>query len=306
MNTLPKALQLAEQTSASAGAGIADLFGLGAPADAGNTSVAAELEPDWEPNERLAVEKKTLGLYLSGHPVDAFRGLIDQVCSGSFRALIDEAGSAPSFGGGGGGDDDDEAPVQRRRGPRRQVMLAGWLTEVRTIAGDRPGKILTLDDRTAQLVCWLDFQDWQRFQHMLRPDTLVFATGSVSASQREGRELEYRLSPRSFYDLDALMRERAERITLTWRKPPVAASLLPSRLAPWRSPHGAAVTVDYWNGVARAVLDFGQDWKLKLETAALAELRRLLGAEAVKVDYRRWVAPATANGRARAEYDDGE
>ncbi|MFX7874647.1 hypothetical protein ABTK18_19770, partial [Acinetobacter baumannii] len=73
-----------------------------------------------------------------------------------------------------GGEDDEDAPAPRRRGPRKQVMLAGWLTEIRTIMGDRPGKILILDDRSAQLVCWLDFQDWQRFQHLLRPDTLVF------------------------------------------------------------------------------------------------------------------------------------
>ena len=307
MKTLPKALQLAEQTAASAGAGISDLFGLGASSGASDAaSVTAEIEPDWEPNERLAVEKKVLGLYLSGHPVEAFRTLIDQVCSGSIKQLIDEAGPPPEFGPSSSNGDDDEAPAPKRRGSRRQVMLAGWLTDIRTIMGDRPGKILTLDDRTAQIVCWLDFQDWQRFQHLLKPDTLIFATGSVNASQREGRELEYRLQPRSFYDLDALMRERAERVTLTWRKPSIPVAALPARLAPWRSPNGANVTVDYVNGVARAMLDFGANWRLKFESAAEAELKRLLGSDGVRVEYRRWVAPASTNSRARAEYDDGE
>ncbi|WP_273454585.1 DNA polymerase III subunit alpha [Nevskia ramosa] len=309
MKTLPKALQLAEQTAASAGAGIADLFGLGAPADASNTgTVAAELETDWEPNERLSVEKKVLGLYLSGHPVEAYRTLIEQVCSGTIKTLIDEAGPPPDFGGntGGGGDDEEGAPAPRRRGYRKQVMLAGWLTDIRTIMGDRPGKILILDDRTAQLVCWLDFQDWQRFQTLLKPDTLIFATGSISASQREGRELEYRLSAKSFYDLDSLLRERTERVTLTWKKPSIAVTALPQRLAPWRGPNGAAVSVEYWNGTARAVLDWGTAWRLKFETAAETELKRLLGAESVKAEYRRWVAPVSSNQRSRAEYDDGE
>jgi DNA polymerase III subunit alpha len=172
--------------------------------------------------------------------------------------------------------------------------------------GDRPGKILMLDDRTGRVVCWLDFQDWQRFQHLLRPDTLIFATGSISASQREGRELEYRLQAKSFYDLDALMRERAERITLTWRKPQVTVSAFAAKLAPWRSSTGAGVTVEYWNGVARAVLDFDPAWRLKLEEATLAELRRSLGTDAVRVEYRRWVAPVSASTRSRAEYDYGE
>lgn len=305
LKTLPKALQLAEQTAASAGAGIADLFGLGAASDAaGPSSVAAEIEPDWEENERLAVEKKVLGLYLSGHPVEAYRPLIEQVCSGTIKALIDEVPPPSNFESTGG--EDDESPAPRRRGGRKQVMLAGWLTEIRTIMGDRPGKILMLDDRTGRVVCWLDFQDWQRFQHLLRPDTLIFATGSISASQREGRELEYRLQAKSFYDLDALMRERAERITLTWRKPQVTVSAFAAKLAPWRSSTGAGVTVEYWNGVARAVLDFDPAWRLKLEEAALAELRRSLGTDAVRVEYRRWVAPVSASTRSRAEYDYGE
>jgi DNA polymerase-3 subunit alpha len=311
MKTLPKALQLAEQTAASAGAGIADLFGLGGAPDAASTpSVAAEIEPDWEPNERLAVEKKVLGLYLSGHPVTAFKAIIDQVCSGTIKALIDEHAVPPEFGGGApssSGDDEDGTPAPpRRRGSRKQVMLAGWLTDIRTIMGDRPGKILILDDRTAQLVCWLDFQDWQRFQTLLKPDTLIFATGSINASQREGRELEYRLQARSFYDLDALMRERAERITLTWKKPPVAVTALPQRLAPFRSSTGASVAVDYWNGTARAMLEWGASWRLKYDTAAEGELRRMLGVDAIRADYRRWVAPVSQNQRSRAEYDDGE
>ena len=305
LKTLPKALQLAEQTAASAGAGIADLFGLGAPAGAAD-SVSAALEADWAPNERLAVEKKVLGLYLSGHPVEAYRTLIEQVCSGSIKQLIDETAAPATFESFGGGGVDEDSPAPRRRSFRKQIMLAGWLTDIRTINGDRPGKILILDDRTAQIVCWLDFQDWQRFQPLLRPDTLVFATGDIRASQREGRDLEYRLTARSFYDLDALMRERAEHVMLNWRKLPLAPAALAAKLAPWRSVNGASVTLEYWNGVARATLDFGPDWKLKYETAAETELKRLLGNEAVTVEYRRWSAPVSTNSRSRAEYDDGE
>ena len=308
LKTLPKALQLAEQTAASAGAGIADLFGLGAASGAPDTlSVAAELEPDWEPNERLACEKKVLGLYLSGHPVEAYRTLIDQVCSGSIKQLIDETGPPIDYGApAAGGEGEEDAPAPRRRGPRKQVMLAGWLTEIRTIMGDRPGKILILDDRSAQLVCWLDFQDWQRFQHLLRPDTLVFATGSISASQREGRELEYRLQARSFYDLDALLRERTERVLLTWPRGGPSPAMFASKLAPWRSGNGASISVDYCGAEARATLDFGAEWRLKFEINAETELKRLLGSENVKAEYRKWVAPVSTNARSRAEYDYDE
>jgi DNA polymerase-3 subunit alpha len=302
LQTLPKALQLAEQTAAGASAGQDDLFGLGSPTSV-SVSVTAEREPDWPDHERLAREKEVLGLYFSGHPIETHRPLLEQICSGSIKTLIAEC-AAPSFGsfsGGGGGDDDDGPPVPRR-GARKTVMLAGWLADIRNVGGDRPGKIVVLDDRTAQIVCWLGFDEWQKFQNALRRDTLVFASGEIRAVQREGRELEYRLHPRGFWDLDAVMRERAERITLNWRKPALEPGALRSRLGAWRSDHGAAVTLEYWNGRARATLDFGQQWRMRVDEAVLAELRRLLGEGAVRVDYRRFVAPQSA----KMDYGYGE
>jgi DNA polymerase-3 subunit alpha len=300
LKTLPKALQLAEQTAAGASAGQDDLFGLGAPAAAG-PSIAPETEPDWPPNERLAREKEVLGLYFSGHPIETYRALIDQICNGSIKALIADCAAPFSFSGGGGGDDDDGPPAPRR-GARKTVMLAGWLADIRNVGGERPGKIIVLDDRSAQIICWLGFEEWQRFQNTLRRDTLVFASGEIRAVQREGREQEYRLYPRGFWDLDAVMRERADRVTLVWRKPESQPAALRSRLAAWRSDHSAAVTVEYWNGRARATLDFGPQWRMKVEEAALTELRRLLGEGAVRVDYRRFVAPQSA----KMDYGYGE
>jgi DNA polymerase-3 subunit alpha len=304
LQTLPKALQLAEQTAAGASAGQDDLFGLGAPAASG-VSLSPEHEPDWPPNQRLAREKDVLGLYFSGHPIDIYRPLINQICSDSIKALIAQCASPATGGQGYSGGDDDEAPVAPRRGARKTVMLAGWLSEIRTIGGERPGKIIELDDRSARIACWIDFDDWQKFQNALRKDTLVFASGEIRAVQREGREQEYRLSPRGFWDLDAVMRERAERITLTWRKASgsrIEPGALHSRIAAWRSDHGAAVTLEYWNGRARATLDFGPQWRMRVDEAALTELRRLLGDGAVRVDYRRFVAPQPT----RMEYGYGE
>jgi DNA polymerase-3 subunit alpha len=179
-------------------------------------------------------------------------------------------------------------------------MLAGWLADIRNVGGDRPGKILILDDKTAQIICWLGFDEWQRFQNTLRKDTLVFASGEIRAVQREGRDQEYRLYPRNFWDLDAVMHERAERVTLSWRKPAPGPAVLRSRLGAWRTEHGAAVTLEYWNGRARATLDFGPQWRMRVEEAALVELRRLLGEGAVRVDYRRFSPPQT--GRTEESY----
>ncbi|MDI3260871.1 MAG: DNA polymerase III subunit alpha [Sinobacteraceae bacterium] len=291
---LPQAVQLAEQAGASVAAGQEDLFGLAPPAPVVG-SVAEQ--PDWPPNERLAREKEVLGLYFSGHPIESHRALIEQVCSGSIQRLIQEC-AAPSLDAGG----EDGEGYARRRPPRRTVLLAGWLTEIRNVGGDRPGKLLVLDDRSAQIVIWLGFDDWQKYQNLLRRDTLVFAAGEIRPVQREGRELEYRLYPRGFWDLDGILRSRTERVTLVWRSPTVDPQTLSQRLAAWRTDDGAALAVEYWNTRARATLDFPPQWRLRVEASVLGELKRWLGEDAVRVSYRRWTPPATAG----TDYADGE
>ena len=159
-----------------------------------------------------------------------------------------------------------------------------------------------LDDRSAQIVIWLGFDDWQKYQNLLRRDTLVFAAGEIRPVQREGRELEYRLYPRGFWDLDGILRSRTERVTLVWRSPTVDPQTLSQRLAAWRTDDGAALAVEYWNTRARATLDFPPQWRLRVEASVLGELKRWLGEDAVRVSYRRWTPPATAG----TDYADGE
>jgi DNA polymerase-3 subunit alpha len=296
---LPQALQLAEQAGASVAAGQDDLFGLAMPAPV--TGAPVTEQPDWPPNERLAREKEVLGLYFSGHPIESHRALIEQLCSGCIKRLIEEC-AAPAFAANGG---EDGEGFPRRRAPRRTVLLAGWLAEVRTVGGERPGKLVVLDDRTAQIVIWLGFEDWQKYQTFLRRDTLVFAAGEIRAVQREGREQEYRLYPRGFWDLDGILRSRAERVTLVWRNRTLdrqAPARLAKDLSAWRADDGAAVTVEYCNDHARATLDFPPHWRLRVEQASLAVCKRWFGEDAVQVSWRRWIPPAGA----RPEYGDGE
>ncbi|HEX6930442.1 MAG TPA: DNA polymerase III subunit alpha, partial [Gammaproteobacteria bacterium] len=69
MAHLPTALAAADQASKNIDAGQDDMFGVAAgPAE---SAPVPELPP-WSEEERLAGERETLGLFLSGHPIDRF------------------------------------------------------------------------------------------------------------------------------------------------------------------------------------------------------------------------------------------
>jgi DNA polymerase III subunit alpha len=71
MANLPKALSRAEQHLRNESLGQEDLFGGPVTPDA--PDVHDEQLPEWDEDLRLSAEKETLGLYLTGHPIDRFQ-----------------------------------------------------------------------------------------------------------------------------------------------------------------------------------------------------------------------------------------
>jgi hypothetical protein len=61
-----------------------------------------------------------------------------------------------------------------------------------------------------------------------------------------------------------------------------------------RHPAGCPVTVQYLSGSARATLDLGADWKIRVQESGLEPLRKLLGEQNVRVQYSKPVATSQA------------
>ena len=75
MASLDDALKAAEQSASNRDSGIDDLFGEVVPSQGdGNTDVYAPFRHvrPWSGKERLGGEKDTLGLYVTGHPIDEY------------------------------------------------------------------------------------------------------------------------------------------------------------------------------------------------------------------------------------------
>ncbi|HEY0975209.1 MAG TPA: DNA polymerase III subunit alpha [Solimonas sp.] len=294
LKTLPKALQLAEAAAATADSGQVDLFGLGGGSGAARSAavVEADLEPDWSKRERLDKERETLGFYLSGHPIEAYEDMMAQICSGRLQELIQQyAQPTPTVVGANG------KPVWQ---PRTKLMFAAWVTDVRFFKGDKNGDgraarasfKVTLDDQTAQLSTWIDAEPWQKFQGFVKPDTLVFVQAELGLSPaREGREAEPRLYAPEFIPMDRVLQDYAWKLELTWTKAAGEVAALKRLLQPQRSPQGVPLGIHYAGPRGGCVLDLPGEWRLRLDDALLGALRQMLGADCVKVQYKRYQAP---------------
>jgi DNA polymerase III subunit alpha len=266
LKNLPLVLQKCEKDSGDAVAGQTDMFG-------NSSAVAAQVryvdEPEWSDLERLRHEKNVLGYYLSGHPIESHRTVIDQIASGRLRQLIDQQGTLPGSG----------EQKFARRGP--QVLVGAWLTDLRRF-GRRAS--LTLDDRTAQILVPLNEEMIMSLRTLPKPDQVLFVAGRISPDTFTGG---WQIYPKEIFDLDEAQRRYADRVMFRLVDAARHGAAFMQVLGGLRSPQGCPVSVRYVNGTAQAMLDLAGDWRIKADGASLKPLQTLLGDENVKVIYKR-------------------
>lgn len=274
MATLPAALQAAEQQSRNAELGQDDLFGLGAPAQsaAGPHHEASAVHcAEWAERERLAAEKETLGLYLTGHPIEEHEAEL----SGFISCRLNQAST---------GLDRNSA---RGKGEAR-VVVAGLVVAARsrvTQSGRRLG-FVTLDDRTARLEVILFGDVHQRHRHLLEKDQLIVVEGDLGYDEFSDG---YRVSAERVYDLAGARLQFARRLVLRVAAGEAGNGFVPAlaeALTPYQS-GGCPVCIDYEGEGALARLRLGDEWRVRPEPELITRLTRLLAADRVAVDYRR-------------------
>lgn len=162
MATLDKAMRQAEQAAKNEEAGQADLFGLMAPA-AEQLDAAFEQVAPWPEGFWLEGERETLGLYLTGHPVNRYRTELAHYTMGRLC---------------------DVSPTGRGN----QVALAGLILDVRSMVnknGQRWG-LVTLDDKSARLDIRFYADVFEQYEHLLVKDQLIWLKGEVSFDHFSG------------------------------------------------------------------------------------------------------------------------
>ncbi len=139
---------------------------------------------DFDDREKLLYEAELMGIYVSGHPLDRYQGVIEQMASMPISQI-------QSFDGQG----------------KRDMILAGMIVEkkdIMTKKGDRMC-FATLEDLTGKIECIVFPKTFAEFSELLSTDEPIILTGQVNLSEE----------PRKFFPskIQKLKEEAEQRVT---------------------------------------------------------------------------------------------
>ena len=257
MLTLTNALQAAEQLARNISTGQDDMFG-SALASAGVES-RFEAGAEWSEEERLAGEKETLGLYLTGHPITRFEPELEKFVSARLCEL--------------------------RPSPGQTRTIAGLVTGLRTI-NTRNGRmaIATLDDRTSRMEVRIYAELFANCRELLVKDRLLVIEGEVEDDEFSGG---CSVVASAIGDLEATREQRARHILIELDGGSVddgLARTLREAIESYRAGN-TPICIDYRRRDARARLALGGAWAVRPADDLIARLRDLAGAERVRIEY---------------------
>ncbi len=268
MAELPSAVQAGEQRSSAARTGQDDLFGIGSPGTpTADRPVGAPrtVLPEWSAAVRLAFERETLGIFLSGHPIDEFRHDLKYLAPGKIAEVT------PAKPGGGEG----------RWTPPRNLTIAGLVLEIRR-RGNRTS--LILDDGSGRIEVSLFEDVLAQYRELIVRDAVLLVEGALRWDDFiEG----WRLGAKQLTALTTAREERARRLLLRWPAGVEGGELLgalDSMLQPVRGGR-CSVAVYYPGAAAHALLELGADWSVRPTRAVLEQLARHFGEDGVRLVY---------------------
>jgi DNA polymerase III subunit alpha len=251
---LDRAMHLGEQNSRAMSVGQVDLFGLSTASD--------RVVVDWSEAQRLAGERETLGLFLSGHPITPYEPDLKFLVSGR---LADVGGPKPA------------APADGARSwsSGKATTVAGLVLEIRR----RPNRVtLILDDRSGRLEVSLYEETFQQHRDIIVKDAILIVDGTL----RFDDFIEaWRLQAKTLMDIDRARERFARRLWLRWPAEfdgPDGMNRFEQMLKPYlRGPCGISVAVNRPDYTGR--LNLPDTWSVHPSRAFLDKLTAVVGRE---------------------------
>ncbi|MDY6920449.1 MAG: DNA polymerase III subunit alpha [Pseudomonadota bacterium] len=261
MASLEEAMRFAEQENKNQALGIMDMFGAVDEAEAPEPEWARVKA--WSDDERLSGEKDTLGLYLTGHPIDQY---LDEISHFTSSRIAD---------------------VKPGNSRDARCIVAGLVIAMRVMKSKRGDKMafLTLDDKSGRLEISVFADAYEEYREQLVKDAVLVVEGEVSVDDYSGG---LKMVTRKVFSIAQARENYARLLSLEVdhrRVPPDFGSRLHSALTPYRE-GGCRVRVQYAGRRAHGRLYLGDDWLVAPKPELIKQLEQLCGERSLTVLYR--------------------
>lgn len=260
MATIKDALNAASQHAKAELAGQADLFGVQIESEEDITSAFAKV-PKWSEKVWLDGEKETLGLYLTGHPINQYLKEIKQYTDGRLADLT---------------------PTNRDQ----FISTVGLVIGVRVMTNKKGRRwgIVTLDDKSARMDVRFYPDMYEQFESVLVSDNLLWVKGQVSFDEFSGGNTI------NAKDVLTIVQARSKYVKQLKISIPEKLCTL-STVAKVQG-----ILQVYKNGTCplhihvehedvEVTIASGTQWCVEPEEQLLVELRHILGAEQVNLEF---------------------
>ena len=248
--SLDDAVRAAEQQTKAESIGQNDLFGSLTPEPEQAMQSFKQVAP-WADEVWLEGERETLGLYLTGHPINRY---LDELKHYVACRLVD---------------------LQPTRS-EQSTTVAGLVVSVRVLVNKRGRRwaLLTLDDKSARVDVRLFPDQFDAFEHMLQKDQVVVVTGQVRFDDFSGG---LTMTGRDLAEITAVREKYLKSLQITLKSADCDSTYL-QQLQQVLAEHKAGtvpVLLHYHRPEGQVSLRLGSEWWISPSDVLLHQLRQL-------------------------------
>jgi len=259
--TLHEAIKAAEQHAKAESLGQNDLFGLINDEQTDSRQTFKEVKK-WPEEVWLEGEKETLGLYLTGHPINRYLSEIKKYSTGRLVSM---------------------QPTRRDQ----QAIAVGLVIGVRVMVNKRGRRwaLVTLDDKSARMDVRLFPDDYDRFAELLEADAILVCSGQVSFDDYSGGNT---MTARDIMTIADARENYVTSLDIQVNKAKLTNSFI-EQFTQVLTPHKEGtcpVRIFFQREEARGMLELGVQWRVSPTDMLIYDLKELLGEESIILQFK--------------------
>ncbi len=266
LSAMPAAVKAAEQSAGNRDAGMMDLFGDVVQADdSGDVYADHHKVRPLTPKEKLGGEKDTLGLYVTGHPIDEYEKELRQFVRNRIVDL---------------------------KADFNNQTMAGLVVDLRTMKNKRGDTMafMTLDDRSARIEISLFSEAFEEAREKISKGAILVVEGKVTFDDYSGQLKVRGSTVRTLLDA---RQSNVKALELTLQTDDFNGingsngftSEFKRLLEPSRLNGRCPVFIDYQRDGAKGQVRLGSEWQIQPSDELIQRLKDRFGDNSVRLNF---------------------